>query len=200
MGGGDKLLIQQECFAMQGVWYASDLEAIVERTSANFPYSYSFLHDKSGRFNSTRKPQPPCNEKDTEILKIIDECEFKECHYSSYRTKIFKCIEGICKVKNIMQQMSETCLGCIFQGTERGSFMECTKPEYAFNPTGLLVLSRYKILKNQHELYHPSTEVDNKGHKRSSEIIQRGYLDIEVTIFLYCLKNFYEYISLNVMY
>lgn len=174
---------------MQGVWYASDLEAIVERTSANFPYSYSFLHDTTGRYNSTRIPHPPCNEKDTKILKIIDECEFKECHYSSYRTKIFKCIEEICKVKNIMQQMSETCLGCIFQGTERGNFMECTKPAYAFNPTGLLVLSRYKILKNQHELYHPYTNVDSTGHKRSSEIIQRGYLDIEVTLQYNCLKN-----------
>lgn len=75
-----------------------------------------------------------------------------------------------------MRLISETCLGCIFQGTKRGNFVECTKSEYAFNPTGLLVLSRYKILQSNNVLFHPN----KRDQQKSSEIIQRGYLDLEV--------------------
>lgn len=78
------------------------MEVIVERILVNFLYFYSFLYDIIGWFNSIRILYLLCNEKDIKILKIIDECEFKECYYLFYRIKIFKCIEEICKVKNIM--------------------------------------------------------------------------------------------------
>lgn len=169
-----------EVLCLQGVWYARDLEAIVRKTAFNFQYSYSFLHDNSGHFNASQKLHPPCDEQDAIILKSINECEFKECHYSSERTKIFKCIEDICKIKNILQVMSETCLGCIFQGTEEDNFEECTKSTYAFNPTGLLLLSKYSLLNHQRGLYHPIKTFDKAGREKSSEIVQRGYLDVEV--------------------
>lgn len=150
------------------------------KTTSNFPYAYSFLHDGSGYYNASQIFHPPCNEQDTAILRTINVCEFKECHFTHERTKIFKCIEDVCGIKNIMQRMSETCLGCIFQGTESDNFMQCTKSSHAFNPTGLLILSKYKLLKYGRGLYHSNDQFDEMGREKSSEIVQRGYLDVEV--------------------
>jgi hypothetical protein len=58
--------------------------------------------------------------------------------------------------------------------------MQCTHPSHAFNPTGLLILTKYRLLEYGRGLYHSSNQFDELGREKSSEIVQRGYLDVKV--------------------
>ena len=85
-------------------------------------------------------------------------------------------------MEDILSSMSESCLSCLYHGTVQDNFEECEAEDYAFNPTGLLLLSKLPMSHMRREFYHNTTRVESLGYTyyKSHELIQRGYLDVNV--------------------
>ena len=166
----------------QGIWYEKDALEIKEKLFSKYKYSFSFLnstHDNDVT-NHFRFP-PPCMN-DTEKLNLFELCNEHVCYSDPHRMEFFDCLEHECKMEDILSAMSESCLSCLYHGTVQDNFKECETEDYAFNPTGLLLLSKNPLRQMKREFFHDTMQVESLGYTyyKSHELIQRGYLDVNV--------------------
>ncbi|KAK3098693.1 hypothetical protein FSP39_022098 [Pinctada imbricata] len=177
-----------DAICLQGIWYEKDAVEIIDKLqkSGQYEYSYSFLHDQQqGDIDTKAKYPPPCHN-DTENIRLLQFCNDISCYSDPRRYRLFQCIEDECKMDRLMEKMSESCLGCLYHGTVNDNFDECTMSQYAFNPTGLLFLSKRPMSNIRRGFYHDVEQMKERIHGqdytyyKSRELIQRGYLDVNV--------------------
>lgn len=166
-------LTNADVICLQGVFFDEDEIEILHKTKELFPYSYSFTHEDTGEFKEEQPP--PCTRKDVPLLKQVFECSDHTCHSKIDYDEFIACMEEQCNgrghekpIKQVFVDLSDSCAGCIFSGTKRDVY-DCLKVEYAYNPTGVVLLSKRQIHSYKSE-YFP--------HR--SEIVRHGYLDVNI--------------------
>jgi hypothetical protein len=166
-----------DVICLQGIFSDKAEKKIIHKNREKFPYSYSFIHNEDGEFDEKKHFPAPCSQQDLSGLDQIKDCSDHNCHSKADYMELLACMEYHCRatqnkksIRDVFASLSDSCVGCIFSGTERNVF-DCLSEEYAFNPTGLVLLSRHKITSyNSHYFPH------------DHEVTRHGYLDVEVSI------------------
>jgi hypothetical protein len=166
-----------DVICLQGIFFDEDEKKIIHKNREKFPYSYSFTHNEDGEFDEKKHFPAPCSQQDLSGLNQINDCSDHNCHSKADYIELLACMEDHCRatqnkksIRDVFASLSDSCVGCIFSGTKRNVF-DCLNEKYAFNPTGLVLLSRHKITSyNSHYFPH------------DHEVIRHGYLDVEVSI------------------
>lgn len=169
-----KYLSDSDVICLQGIYYDKEVDKIIRKSKSIFPYSYSFNHNKNGGY--TKKANAPCDSSDKPHVRKVAECEEHSCHSEADNEAFIACMEKTCNINrttsisDVFKMLTDTCMSCIAAGTNKYA-LDCLHNDYAFNPTGLLLLSKTKFLTYNSEYFN-----------HSKELIRHGYLYADVSI------------------
>lgn len=147
------------------VWFADDVETIVESLRAVFPFTYSTLHDERGLLQTRSLGKPPC--------AVLRSFWFFPCMYAcrdKHATREYlECAIQTCGLMKLPQE----CITCLSMTISIGSVLKRCMTVFTSgsNEPGLLLLSKSPLRKANVTRFIPGVQ----------QVLPRSYIEAEVS-------------------